>query len=172
MTAMPDKGITEIKYNFLNLPTQITQNGNTTSHIYRADGTKLKKTYTFTNSTGTNVINTEYIDGFQYSTPNTEPLRLALEQQDEETVNAATAGEEEAFAPLEDRQIADLVVDPGGPTQDQNNVYLSFFLTTEGYYDYENFRYIYQIQIDEGDSPIPLKKIKNREAKTTLETCE
>ncbi|MDR2834429.1 MAG: hypothetical protein LBV67_12015, partial [Streptococcaceae bacterium] len=31
MTTMPDKGITEIKYNFLNLPKQITQNGNTTS---------------------------------------------------------------------------------------------------------------------------------------------
>ena len=141
MTVMPDKGISEIAYNFLNLPTQINQNSNTTKYTYRADGVKLKKAYTLINASGTKLINTEYLDGFQYSTPNTEPIRKALEEQDDATLSASTAGEVEAFSPLEDRALA--VIGPDNPPQAENMI-LSFFPTAEGYYDYENFRYIYQ----------------------------
>jgi RHS repeat-associated protein len=98
---------------------------------------KVKKVFTLNNDEGTSIINTEYLDSFQYSTPNTEPIRRAIEAQDDTTINVATAGEEEAFLPS-DR----LVVDPGGPVID--DMILSFFPTAEGYYDYENFRYIYQ----------------------------
>jgi hypothetical protein len=58
MTSQLDKGISGIQYNFLNLPkTMLASQGNT-SYIYRADGTKIKKTY------GTKIV--DYIDGFQY----------------------------------------------------------------------------------------------------------
>lgn len=137
MTAMPDKGITQpIAYNFLNLPTQIIQNTNTTNYLYRADGVKLRKTYNLINGLGSKIINTEYLDGFQYSTPNTEPIRKALEQKDDITVSATKAGNEEAFLPLEDRKMM--------PDRPSLPLTLSFFPTAEGYYDYENFRYIYQ----------------------------
>ncbi|WP_051190339.1 DUF6443 domain-containing protein [Kaistella palustris] len=138
MTNMPDKGITNIAYNFLNLPKTIVQKGNTSSFLYRADGVKLKKAYTLVNQSGTHLINTEYLDGFQYSTPNVEPIRLALEEQDDSTVSMSRAGNEETFSALEERTIAV----PGYPQQE--NMILSFFPTAEGFYDYENFRYIYQ----------------------------
>ncbi|MDR2204862.1 MAG: RHS repeat-associated core domain-containing protein, partial [Flavobacteriaceae bacterium] len=126
--------------NFPNLPKEINQNNNITKYFYRADGTKIHKQYTFTNDTGSHIIETEYLDGFQYSTPNTEPLRIALEEPDEATQSAITAGEEEAFSSLDGR-----VIIPGGPGDPaEQALILSFFPTAEGYYDYENFRYIYQ----------------------------
>ena len=139
MTAIPYKGISAIAYNLLNLPSQIDQNANTLKYYYRADGTKLKKQFTLVNTAGTKIINTEYLDGFQYSTPNTDPLRRALEEQDKGTVSVATAGELEAFSPME------RLIDNGGPDGTTvDNMVLSFFPTSEGYYDYENLRYIYQ----------------------------
>ena len=138
MTTMPDKGIDDITYNYLNLPTSIDQRGNNTNYLYRADGTKLKKTYTLVNQAGTKIINTEYLDGFQYSTPNIEPIRRALELQDDITTSVATASNAEAFSTLEER----MVVVPDNPQAD--NMILSFFPTAEGFYDYENLRYIYQ----------------------------
>ncbi|MPT32386.1 MAG: RHS repeat-associated core domain-containing protein [Chryseobacterium sp.] len=141
MIAIPDKKISAIAYNFLNLPTQINQNGNTIKYFYRADGTKVKKQFTLVNSSGTKIINTEYLDGFQYSTPNTEPIRKALETKDDATMEVTTAGEEEAFSKDEDRKIA--IIDTGNPPM-VDNMILSFFPTAEGYYDYENLRYIYQ----------------------------
>ncbi|MDR6546535.1 RHS repeat-associated protein [Chryseobacterium rhizosphaerae] len=82
MTDHQDKGILQIDYNFLNLPNYIKFDRTyiprfigtigdfnvNTKYTYRADGTKLKKMYTFgsgkTNKEA-NVI-TEYLDGFQY----------------------------------------------------------------------------------------------------------
>ncbi len=139
-TAMPDKNISAIAYNILNLPNQINQNANVTNYYYRADGVKVRKKFVLTNSTGTKTINTEYLDGFQYSTPNTDPIRKALENPNDATMEASLAGEEEAFTKDETRKIA--VADTG--TQEVDNMMLSFFPTSEGYYDYENFRYIYQ----------------------------
>ncbi|WP_312769892.1 DUF6443 domain-containing protein [Epilithonimonas sp.] len=140
-TAMPDKNISAIAYNFLNLPKQINQNANVTNYYYRADGVKVKKKFVLTNSSGTKIINTEYLDGFQYSTPNTDPIRKALEEPDDATMAASKAGEEEAFLPDLERGIV-AIVDPGTPEVD--NMILSFFPTAEGYYDFENLRYIYQ----------------------------
>lgn len=139
ITSMLDKGIASIAYNFLNLPDEITKDDNVTEYTYRADGAKLKKTFTLKNDEGTTIIDTEYLDGFQYSTPNTEPIRKAIEVQDINTVSASTAGEAEAFEPMSDRAI---IVGPVDPAVD--NMILSFFPTAEGYYDYENMRYIYQ----------------------------
>ncbi len=139
ITSMKDKGIASILYNFLNLPDEITKDDNLTEYIYRADGAKLKKTFTLKNDQGITIIDTEYLDGFQYSTPNTEPIRKALEVQDANTMTASTAGQAEAFEPMPDRAI---IVGPVDPVKD--NMTLSFFPTAEGYYDYENSRYIYQ----------------------------
>ncbi|MBV8326505.1 RHS repeat-associated core domain-containing protein, partial [Chryseobacterium sp.] len=58
MISQMDKGISSIAYNFLNLPTQIIRNTGNTGYLYRADGTKQRKTY------GNTV--TDYLDGFQY----------------------------------------------------------------------------------------------------------
>ncbi|MGX9987600.1 DUF6443 domain-containing protein, partial [Soonwooa purpurea] len=140
MTSMPDKGISKIDYNYLNLPTEILQNNNKTNYYYRADGTKIKKQYNLVNATGTKIINTEYLDGFQYSTPNTMPIRRALEETDTATLLATTAGQPETFALDTERVL--VPIDPGGGSAD--DVVLSFFPTAEGYYDYENLRYIYQ----------------------------
>jgi len=64
LTEDLNKGITDIFYNHLNLPTQVIFG--TLGHIdylYSADGIKLKKTVT---EGGVQTNNTEYIDGFQY----------------------------------------------------------------------------------------------------------
>lgn len=58
MTKHLDKGISSIQYNYLNLPTQITQNAELTQNVYRADGAKVKKLF--------GDIETNYLDGFQY----------------------------------------------------------------------------------------------------------
>ncbi|MEG1218754.1 DUF6443 domain-containing protein [Chryseobacterium sp.] len=58
MTSHPDKGISLIQYNYLNLPGQITQNSKVTNYTYRADGVKVKKLF--------GDIETNYLDGFQY----------------------------------------------------------------------------------------------------------
>ncbi|WP_246011593.1 RHS repeat domain-containing protein [Flavobacterium piscinae] len=63
MTADHNKGITAIKYNHLNLPTQITfaTSGNI-SYIYNATGVKVRKVAT----EGSTVTTTDYLTGFQY----------------------------------------------------------------------------------------------------------
>jgi len=125
MITMPDKGISSISYNHLNLPTQILQNGNTTDYTYRADGTKLKKKFTLVNKAGTAIINTVYLDGFQYSTPNTDPLRKALEAKDFNTREASTASLDEAFSMLDDRQLKS--TDPAGGCKRSSTLFLTHF---------------------------------------------
>ncbi|PTT42702.1 sugar-binding protein [Chryseobacterium sp. HMWF028] len=58
MISHPDKGISSIQYNYLNLPKQITQNSKVTQYTYRADGVKVKKLF--------GDLETDYLDGFQY----------------------------------------------------------------------------------------------------------
>ncbi|WP_330746901.1 DUF6443 domain-containing protein [Chryseobacterium sp. CP-77] len=65
MTDHPDKKM-KISYNYLNLPSYISVNEgligiSNTSYTYRADGTKVSKTYSMNGS-----IETNYLDGFQY----------------------------------------------------------------------------------------------------------
>ena len=107
------------------------------------------------NATGSKIINTEYLDGFQYSTPNIEPIRKALEEKDDVTVSATKAGNEEAFLSLDDKALI-----PGNPSG-EIPLTLSFFPTSEGFYDYENFRYIYQYKDHLGN--VRLSFVKNSE---------
>ncbi|KFF23444.1 RHS repeat domain-containing protein [Chryseobacterium vrystaatense] len=58
MISHPDKGISSIQYNYLNLPQQVIQNSAVTKYTYRADGIKVKKLF--------KDIETDYLDGFQY----------------------------------------------------------------------------------------------------------
>ena len=53
-----DKGISNIAYNYLNLPSSITASIGNTDYVYRADGSKVKKVF------GSKT--TDYLDGFQY----------------------------------------------------------------------------------------------------------
>jgi RHS repeat-associated protein len=82
MKTQVDKGIIGIQYNYLNLPNYVKFNktyvprfpdfpGDTnvnTKYLYRADGTKLRKIYTYGSGKTNTEINriTEYLDGFQY----------------------------------------------------------------------------------------------------------
>ncbi|KXH80458.1 DUF6443 domain-containing protein [Chryseobacterium kwangjuense] len=109
-----DKGVLQIDYNFFNLPGKITfdktyrvrnlvtggtVNRNiTTSYLYKADGTKLRKVYKYGGEmfVGEVVISTDYMDGFQYES-------------------------ETASSPF----------------------VLKFVPTAEGYYNFENNKYIY-----------------------------
>jgi len=106
MKEHKDKGILEIRYNFLNLPTAmkfdqlyftrgVWQNVNT-AFTYRADGTKLKKVYKYSEDSVYKQKITEYLDGFQYEivSTNADPL-------------------------------------------------IKFVPTSEGYYNFENNKYIY-----------------------------
>ena len=75
MKTFPDKGITQnIVYNYLNLPENIVQNGLPTNNIYRADGVKVHKNYAINGT----IINTDYIDGFVYTSKYTLELQDAL----------------------------------------------------------------------------------------------
>lgn len=61
-----NKGITDIKYNHLNLPILITFGTlGTIEYVYTAEGEKLEKTVT-ENGTPTIITTTKYLDGFQY----------------------------------------------------------------------------------------------------------
>lgn len=138
MRKMPDKGITNIVYNYLNLPKEIVQTNNT-KYFYRADGVKIKKTFTLNNAIGSTVINSEYLDGFQYITnPYTTVILQALKETDDNTLSAKTAGEEESF-----REIREPEFDNAIP-ENQQDMLLSFFPTAEGFYDYRKRQYIYQ----------------------------
>ncbi|MFY7815064.1 MAG: RHS repeat-associated core domain-containing protein, partial [Chryseobacterium taeanense] len=110
MTSHADKGILNIKYNDLNLPSYIkfsnfvTRDGQNVyrnmKFSYRADGVKIKKVHNyFSGRKNTDAVaTTEYLDGFQYS---------------DDTANFELVGA------------------------------LKFFPTSEGYYDYQNNKYIY-----------------------------
>jgi RHS repeat-associated protein len=64
MTSDYNKGITNIKYNHLNLPIEISFTGtNKINYLYNATGKKLKKVVT----SGTTITTTDYLDGFQYN---------------------------------------------------------------------------------------------------------
>jgi len=152
MTVMPDKGITNISYNFLNLPTSVSQRGNETKYTYRADGTKLKRTFTLNNSEGSNTTTTEYFGGFNYTPSSAVVMAKALEQTDESTVAVRTAGQEEIF------QDSSVDINAAVP-QPQLTMLLSFFPTSEGFYDYRNKQYIYQYKDQVGN--IRLSYAKN-----------
>jgi YD repeat-containing protein len=64
MTADPNKGITGITYNHLNLPTVITfTNNRTITFLYDAGGNKLRKTVI---NNGTTLYTQNYVNGIEY----------------------------------------------------------------------------------------------------------
>ncbi len=143
MIDMPDKGISAIAYNFLNLPNQMNiQEGGisdiTINTIYRADGTKLRKTNT-TITTGvagnaTIVSKTDYVDGFQY-----------LENTKSGNLNEAAFADLEISMSMEREAFSREAIAkplPGGPAG--NNFILQFVPTSEGFYDFKENKYIYQ----------------------------
>ncbi|WP_336960128.1 DUF6443 domain-containing protein [Chryseobacterium contaminans] len=120
-----DKGISVILYNFLNLPTEVKLAGkDQLNFIYRADGTKLKYTYSYYIQQIKTVLtkNTDYLDGFQYE-------------------------QENGGAPL-----------------------LQFFPTSEGYYDFQKKKYIYNYQDHLGNIRLAYYRGSNNEAVTDRET--
>lgn len=138
MTLMPDKGITNIDYNFLNLPNTVEQRGNISQYSYRADGVKLKRMFTLNNALGGNTTTTEYLDGFHYSQINNPSFGRALAEPDDITQSVRTAGEEEIY--IDDFAVANRK--PDDPPQIALG--LMFFPTAEGFYDFRKEQYIYQ----------------------------
>ena len=67
-------------------------------------------------------------------------------------MSATKAGNEEAFLSLDDKALI-----PGNPSAEI--LFLSFFPTSEGFYDYENLRYIYQYKDHLGN--VRLSFVKN-----------
>ena len=109
------------------------QNGFPTNNIYRADGVKVHKNFTINGET----IDTDYIDGFVYISKYTLKIAKALSADDQLTRAVITAGQEETF------ELAQRIIDGGNPPAMQQST-PSFFPTAEGFYDFENFKYIYQ----------------------------
>lgn len=69
----PNKGITSIVYNHLNLPTQINfSGGNKIEYTYDAAGTRLTKKVTQSGNSGTR----KYSGMFEYNMANTQPLEF------------------------------------------------------------------------------------------------
>lgn len=67
MIVDANKGITNITYNYLNLPLEITTSNGSISYIYNAVGVKLEKVIT----EGSSVTSTKYAGGYIYSTDTT-----------------------------------------------------------------------------------------------------
>ncbi|AZA77808.1 RHS repeat-associated core domain-containing protein [Chryseobacterium joostei] len=152
MENLLDKRITSIKYNFLNLPERIeisNLQGGGIGFKYTADGTKLQKTNSimecgikdcYTVSTVS-----DYLDGFQYVSSTTtgggsgsiESLAVSREMSRAMEMQAYTIG---GIGPIEPG------IDPpiGGGEFVLKDADLSFFPTSEGYYDYKKDQYIYQ----------------------------
>ncbi|MDP9957140.1 RHS repeat-associated protein [Epilithonimonas hungarica] len=133
MLTMPDKGITQgILYNHMDLPKQVKQGGNDVNYTYRADGVKVHKQFLVNGQS----IDTDYLDGFVYTTPYTSRLDDALLDNPEK----ALAGQPDAFELAQK-----VIVAPGGPGGSIETVSSpDFFPTAEGFYDYKNSKYIYQ----------------------------
>ena len=152
MLTMPDKGIsTPIIYNYLNLPQVITKNTQPVTYTYRADGVKVHKSFEVN---GQN-IQTWYLDGFVYTTPYTPDIVIALGKTPE-AEEMSVAGQRESF------ELADkVIVDPGGPGQPMIESKPDFFSTSEGFYDFNTFRYIYQYRDHLGNTRLNFSRDEN-----------
>ncbi|UKB86089.1 RHS repeat-associated core domain-containing protein [Chryseobacterium sp. MEBOG06] len=149
MTTMKDKGIQSIQYNYLNLPYQINiQNVNFAgkvntadiSHLYRADGVKLRKTYIQSFHMGLPIDHlTDYLDGFQYSYRGDGNVCLVCRTE--------TAYEEQAYRKI---------IDPVIPSTPQWT--LDFVPTAEGFYSFKENRYIYQYKDHLGNARVSFAK--------------
>ncbi|KAA2220774.1 RHS repeat-associated core domain-containing protein [Chryseobacterium sediminis] len=148
MTDMKDKGMQSITYNYLNLPKSVSIQSldymnrpiNTgISHLYRADGVKLRKTFSqqFYMGLPTNRM-TDYLDGFQYSFEDNGGTCL--------TCKTETAFEVQAYTRKP----------PLFPPASQWK--LEFVPTSEGFYSFVENRYIYNYQDHLGNTRITFAK--------------
>ena len=145
MLTMPDRTIEKIDYNHLNLPTKLRIEGfnKGVTYRYRADGTKLKKSFIFMEDNGALYSSsTEYLDGFHYVSSTGDELWWAFYEE------SGSAYEPEAFVNM---------------VSDTNfeNV-LKFFPTSEGFYDFENNEYIYQYKDHLGNGRLSFKREGNQ----------
>jgi len=153
MADMPDKGISHISYNYLNLPNETgAGDGITTALItntYRSDGVKVRKENTTTTygivGISTQVNTTDYLNGFQYLTTvqsgNTgDPGGIGKDSK------LSVAMEQEAF-------MAEAKASSGGGTGTDDAV-LQFVPTAEGFYDFIENRYIYQYKDHLGNARV------------------
>ncbi|UKB84841.1 RHS repeat-associated core domain-containing protein [Chryseobacterium sp. MEBOG06] len=146
MTNMLDKSIQSVQYNYLNLSDQyvIHQNSfgkptySTINYLYRADGTKLRKTFSSSSPRGsTSTRITDYLDGFQYS-------------YFEGGGNCITCRTENAYEAEAYRGILDPGVIPEWK--------LDFVATAEGFYSFTENRYIYQYRDHLGNTRVTFAK--------------
>ncbi|PWN58536.1 DUF6443 domain-containing protein [Chryseobacterium viscerum] len=152
MKDMLDKGIHGIVYNHLNLPndfsiTQINAVGEVNnfglSYLYRADGTKVRKTYTSGGGRGNTTITTnmtDYLDGFQYRYSGTSICLWC---------RTSVAYEQEAFK-NENINDAKIPIKPAW--------LLDFVSTAEGFYSFLENRYIYQYKDHLGNTRVSFAK--------------
>ncbi|MFZ4928471.1 DUF6443 domain-containing protein [Chryseobacterium sp. Mn2064] len=151
MTNMKDKGIQNISYNYMNLPddfaiSQTDPFGTAVnfrlSYLYRADGTKLRKTNISGGGRGqsTSYAYTDYLDGFQYS--------FSEVVQPCPWCRTSVAYEQEAF---KDPILLD-------PPPFGLGWLLDFVPTTEGFYSFTENRYIYQYKDHLGNARISYAK--------------
>ncbi|UCA62034.1 RHS repeat-associated core domain-containing protein [Chryseobacterium rhizoplanae] len=151
MTSIPDKLISSIKYNELNLPNELDidlgYSGTTINTLYRADGTKLGKTYVNIvagyHTVTTTTESTDYLDGFQYF--KRDIVTTGSGGGGDLELLTARAMEPQAFSLIKP---IDPGIDPpfggGGVIVDLKTPDLQFFPTSEGFYDYQKNQYIYQ----------------------------
>jgi len=144
MINMKDKGIQSIAYNSLNLPdsysiTQTDLFGTTNfslTYLYRADGTKLRKTYFSQGGKGSANITrtTDYLDGFQYSYNEGSGVCT--------TCRTEVAYERQAFAKggLLGTTLPEWILD--------------FVPTAEGFFSFTENRYIYQYRDHLGNARV------------------
>ncbi|UZT96602.1 DUF6443 domain-containing protein [Chryseobacterium fluminis] len=150
MINMKDKGIQSIAYNYLSLPDSysITQQdpfGTSVnfglSYLYRADGTKLRNTYTRGGGKGQSVTHTvtDYLDGFHYNFSETvAPC---------DWCRTSVAFEQRAFG--------EITPDPFPGTAEWK---LDFVPTSEGFYSFTENRYIYQYRDHLGNARVSFTK--------------
>jgi len=161
MTDMIDKGISSIKYNYLNLPNSIDydKNGNELVSIktkYSADGVKLRKENNTSiigfNGITTNKKTIDYLDGFQYLTTEGSGsggsgggviLGLSAPVESFKALEIQAFNSDEVLL-----DPFDPVIDPPGGggiiVTPQKSASLQFFPTSEGFYDYQKEQYVYQ----------------------------
>uniref|UniRef100_UPI0023F0E43A DUF6443 domain-containing protein n=1 Tax=Chryseobacterium sp. TaxID=1871047 RepID=UPI0023F0E43A len=147
MKDMLDKGIQSITYNYLNLTNQLAIqqknpfgqiSNNSISYLYRADGTRLRKTYSSAPPRGSTTTRiTDYLDGFQYSY--TEGGGICLECKTE------SAYEVQAYKNI---------FDPGLTPEWK----LDFVATAAGFYSFTENRYIYQYRDHLGNARVTFAK--------------
>ncbi|WP_250254223.1 RHS repeat-associated core domain-containing protein [Chryseobacterium sp. Marseille-Q3244] len=152
MINMKDKGMNTIDYNHLNLPNAFTiSNANpiigqpfnaNLMYLYRADGTKLRKTYSTRPPRGSaRTSMTDYLDGFQYSYREGGGLCL--------TCRTESAFEEQAYGNL-----GKTFPNIGDPPAWK----LDFVPTSEGFYSFTENRYIYQYKDHLGNIRVSFAK--------------